>query len=177
VGIPKLSKLGLLRFWGFITLCANLLLKWGLNQSYSRRWKLSNGMSHATCTQGNWGDFWLLVVGSQIVNLTIDPSFGHNLCFKCPNGSCNPILDIYVLITFQWYENLFEPLSFDPYNHSLNIWESTKTPTPNMGVHLGVWRFFPLTLFCTPGGMRMRLLSLVLARTLTSPLPWSWAQG
>jgi hypothetical protein len=44
------------------------------------------------------------VVGSQIANLTSDPSFGHNLCFKCPNGQCKPILDIYVLIAFQWYK-------------------------------------------------------------------------
>jgi hypothetical protein len=53
-------------------------------------------MWHATWKQGNWGDFWLLVVGSQIGNLTPDFSFGHNLCFKYPNGSCQPILDIYV---------------------------------------------------------------------------------
>jgi len=45
-----------------------------------------------------------------------------------------------------------------------------------MGVHLGVLGFFP-TLFCTPGGMRMRLPSLVLARTFASLLLWLWAQG
>ncbi len=33
--------------------------------------------------------------------LTLDPSFGYNLCLKCPNGSCKPILDIYVLRAFQ----------------------------------------------------------------------------
>jgi hypothetical protein len=53
-------------------------------------------MSHATCMQGNRGDSRLLVVENQIANLISDPSFGHNLCFKCPNGSCEPILDIYV---------------------------------------------------------------------------------
>jgi hypothetical protein len=51
-------------------------------------------MSHATWTWENWGDSWLLVVGNQIANLTPGPSFGYNLCFKCPNGSCEPILDI-----------------------------------------------------------------------------------
>jgi hypothetical protein len=134
-------------------------------------------MSHVTCAQGNRGDSWLLVVGSQTANLIPSLSFGYNLCFRCPNGSCDPILDIYVSIAFQWYEELFEPLSFDPYNHSLNIQESTKTPIPNMGVHLEVWEFFHLTLFCTPGGMRMQLLGLVLAHTPASPLPWSRAQG
>jgi hypothetical protein len=54
--------------------------------------------------QGNQGDSWLLVVGGQIDNLIHGPSFGHNLCFKNPNGSCEPILDIYVLKYFQWYK-------------------------------------------------------------------------
>jgi hypothetical protein len=51
-------------------------------------------MLHATYTQINHGDSWLLVVESQIVNLTPDPSFGHNFGFKCPNGPYEPILDI-----------------------------------------------------------------------------------
>jgi hypothetical protein len=67
----------------------------------------------------------LLVVESQTANLTPDFSFGHNLCFKCPNGSCKPILDIYVLIDFQWYKELFNKMGFVPYNCSLKI----------MGVH------------------------------------------
>jgi hypothetical protein len=69
-------------------------------QSFSPCRELFTDMSHATCMQGNRVDSRLLVVGSQIANLTIDPFFGHNLCFKCPNGSCEPILDIYVSITF-----------------------------------------------------------------------------
>jgi hypothetical protein len=43
-------------------------------------------MWHATYTQGNRGDSQLLVVEGQIANLTPNPFFGHNLCFKCPNG-------------------------------------------------------------------------------------------
>jgi hypothetical protein len=39
-------------------------------------------------------NFLLLMVGSQIVNLIPNISFHHNLCFKCSNGSCKPILDI-----------------------------------------------------------------------------------
>jgi len=42
-----------------------------------------------------------LVVGSQIGNLILDLSFGHNFCFKCPNGLCKPILEIYVPRAFQ----------------------------------------------------------------------------
>ncbi len=84
-------------------------------------------------------------------SLTPDFFFGHNLCFKCLNGWCEPILDIYVLIAFQWYKELFKSLGFDPCNHSLNIWESIGTLTPNMGVHLGVWGFFPSHCFALPG--------------------------
>jgi len=32
---------------------------------------------------------------NQIAILIPDPSFGHNLCFKYSNESCEPILDIY----------------------------------------------------------------------------------
>ncbi len=92
--VSKLPKLRLLQLWSPITLCANLRSQWGLNQSCSTRWELSNDMSHATYTQGNRVDSWLLVVGNQIVNLTPCLSFGHNLCFECPNGWCEPILNI-----------------------------------------------------------------------------------
>ncbi len=99
----KLPKLGLLRLWGPITLRVDLWLRWSLMKSYSHCWELFNGMLHATCMQKNWVESRLLVVGSQTANLTPDLSFGHNLCFKCPNGSCKPILNIYVLRAFQWY--------------------------------------------------------------------------
>jgi hypothetical protein len=33
---------------------------------------------------------------------------------KYSNGSYEPILDIYVLIMFQWYKELFNPMDFDP---------------------------------------------------------------
>jgi len=100
-------------------------------------------MLHATCKQGNWGDFRLLMVRSQIVNLIFGPFFGHNLCLKCPNGSCDPILNMYVLTNFQWYKKLFNPMGFDPYNYSLKIQESKGTPTPKVGTPLGVWGFIP----------------------------------
>jgi hypothetical protein len=104
MGVPKLPKLGLLQLWDPITLCADLGLRWGLKQSCSPYQELSKDMSHATCTKGNWVDSWLLMVGSQTANLIFDLSFGHNLCFRCPNGLCEPILDIYVSINFHWYK-------------------------------------------------------------------------
>jgi len=75
-------------------LCADVQLRWGPKQSCSLCQELSNDMWHVICTQGNQGDSWLLVVKNQIGNLTSNPSFGHNLCFKYPNGSCKYILDI-----------------------------------------------------------------------------------
>jgi hypothetical protein len=85
----------------------------------------------------------MFLVGNQIVNLTTDPSFGHNLCFRCLNEQYEPILDIYVLRAFQWYKEWHKALSFDPWNRSLKFWESTGTPYPKMGVALGVWVFTP----------------------------------
>jgi hypothetical protein len=151
MGVSKFPRLGFLQLWSPIILCANLWLQWGLSQSCSPCRELLNGMLHATCTWGNWINSWLLMVGSQIANLTPDLSFGHNLCFKCPNGLCKPISNIYISISFQWYKDLFNPMNFDPCNHLLKIWKSIGTPIPQMGVHLGVWGFIPSHSFALPG--------------------------
>jgi hypothetical protein len=147
---PHLNGILSLRLWGPITLCANLQLRWSLKQSYSPCWELFNGMWHATWTQGIRVNSWLLVIKSQTANLTPGLSFGHNLYFKCSNESCEPILDIYVWIAFQWYKGILNPLGFHPYNYLLKIWESTGTLTLKMGVHLEVWRFFPSHSFALP---------------------------
>ncbi len=84
--------------------------------------------------RGNRGDYWLLMVRTQIANLTFVLSFGHNLCFKCSNGSCEPILYIYVSIAFQWYITLWR--FKNPFG----------TPTPNNGSSLGSVKVHSLTL-------------------------------
>ncbi len=116
-GVPKLLKLELPWFCEAITWCPDLWLGWGLKQSCSPGRELSNDVSH-TWTQGNQVDSRLLVVGSQTAKLTPSLSFGHNLHFKCPNGSCKPI---YVSIAFQWYKELLNAMGFDLYNCSLKI--------------------------------------------------------
>jgi hypothetical protein len=151
MGVSKLPRSRLPRLCKAITLCADLRSGWGLKQSYNPRQELFNGVSHATCTEESWVDSRLLVVESQIVNLTPDLSFGHNLCFRCPNGSCEPILDIYVSITFQWYTKLFNAMGFDPCNRSLKIRESTGSPTPKVGVPMGVWGSIPSHSLALPG--------------------------
>jgi hypothetical protein len=107
-------------------------------------------MLHAACTRGNWVNSQLLVVWSS---LTLGLPFDHNLCFRCPNGSCEPILDIYILITFQWYKKLFKLMGFDSYNRPLKIRDSIGTPIPKMGVHLGVWGFMPSHSFALLGAL------------------------
>jgi len=94
VGVPKTPKLGVPGFWSPITLRADLGLRCGLKQSCSSHRELSNNMLHAICSQVNQVDSQLFMVGSQTDNLTPGPSFGYNLCFRCPNEQCEPILDI-----------------------------------------------------------------------------------
>ncbi len=151
VGVPKFANLRLPWFWGPITFSVDLRLIWGLKQSCNPRRELSNGICHVTCTQVNRVDSRLLVVGSQIPSLTPGLSFDHNLCFKYPNGSCEPMSDIYVPRSFQWHKESLNPMSFDPCNCSLKIQESTGTPTPKVGVPLGVWGFVPSHFFALSG--------------------------
>ncbi len=147
VGVPKLRQPGLPQLWSRITLRADLGSRRGLKQSCSSRRELSNGMSHVICSPVFRVDSRLLVVGSQnwqtLGNSTPGPSFAHNLCFRCPNEQCEPILDIYASIAFQWYKERNKPLRFDPSNLSLKFWESTGTPSPKVGVALGVWWLTP----------------------------------
>jgi hypothetical protein len=59
--------------------------------------------------------------------------------FKCPNGSCKPIWDIYVPRAFQWYKKFHNSMGFN----FLKIQESTGTLIPKVRAHLGVWGFNP----------------------------------
>jgi hypothetical protein len=94
-GVPKLSWFELSGLWAFITFHPEVWSRRGLNQSYSSPRELSNVMLHFTCTHRNRVDSWLLVVESQTTSLIPGLSFDHNLCCRCPNGSCEAILDIY----------------------------------------------------------------------------------
>ncbi len=84
-------------------------------------------MSHSTCTHYGRVDSWLLVVGSQIASLTPGLYFCHNLCYRCPNGSCEAIFNIYTLIIFQCHEERLKARCFDPCNRTLKFWESSRT--------------------------------------------------
>jgi hypothetical protein len=151
VGVPKSQQMGLLQLWGRITSYADLGSRHGLKQRCSHRRELSNGMLHISCTQGNQVDSWLLVVGNQIVNLTPGLSFAHNLCYKCPNEQCEPILDIYTSIAFQWYMKKFKETSFDPCNRTLKIRDSFRDSNSQHGSSLMSVKVHSLTLFALPG--------------------------
>jgi hypothetical protein len=45
--------------------------------------------------------FDLVLFETQWSNLTPSPSFGHNLCFRCLNEQCEPIVDMYIPRDFQ----------------------------------------------------------------------------
>ncbi len=179
LGVPKFHHPGFLQLWGRITSCADLRLQrgqQGLKQRCSPRRELSNGMLHASWTQGNRVESRLLVVGSQIANLTPGLSFAYNLCFKCPNEQCEPILNNYTLISFQWYKELFKAGSFDPCNRALKIRESFQDYNSQHGSSFGSVRVHSLTLFALSGACEV-LLGLLLGPQPCNPLPWLRAQG
>jgi hypothetical protein len=138
VGVSKLSRARVLELWTPISLDYRVWLRHGLKQSYSSRRDLSNTVLHFQIAHREEVDSWLLVVGSQTASLTPGLSFGHNLSYRCPDEQCEPILDIYVPRAFQWYQERNNPLRFDPSTRPLKFQESTETPSPKMGVALGV---------------------------------------
>ncbi len=84
-------------------------------------------MSHFICTHRDRVDSQLFVVGSQTASLTFDPST-HNLCCRCPNGSCEAIFDIYTSKPFQWYKKHLKARCFPLCYCTLKLRESMRTP-------------------------------------------------
>jgi hypothetical protein len=130
--LPKVgtwNPSGLPGLWELITPSSDLRLGRGLKKTCSSPQELSNGVLHYTCTHRGRVDSWLLVVGSQTASLTLGPSFDHNLCCICHNGSCEVIFDNYTSRPFQWYEEHLKARSFDPCNRALSkpghFWDST----------------------------------------------------
>jgi hypothetical protein len=140
-------------------------------------------MWHTTYMQVNQGNSQLLMVRNQINNLTHGPSFGHNLCFKYPNGSYETILDIYISRSFQWYNELFNPMNFDPWNCPLKIQKSIKSTTFKMGAHLGVCGFIPshsptlLRAWNVTPELHFWPAPLQTLTLVANPRPWLWQGG
>jgi hypothetical protein len=100
-GVPKLSRVRVMGLWELISSNCKIRLERGMNQSCSSPQELSNAMSQYVIRLWKEVDSRLLVVGSQTASLTLDPSFAHNLGCKCPNDSCEAILNIYTSRPFQ----------------------------------------------------------------------------
>jgi hypothetical protein len=107
-------------------------------------------MLHSICTHRGQVNSRLLMVENQTASLTPGPSFCHNLCCRCPNGSCEAIFDIYTSIAFQWHEEHFKVRCFNPCNRTLKFWESQRTPKssfrecechPHTLPKVGSWHF------------------------------------
>jgi hypothetical protein len=103
-GVSKLFRFGLPRLWTVIASRPDLRSGQGLNQCCSSRQKLFNAVLYSPSARRGRVDSRLLVVASQTVSLTPGPSFAHNLGCKCPNDSCQAILDIYTSRPFQRYK-------------------------------------------------------------------------
>jgi hypothetical protein len=169
MGVPKLPKLGFLWLWKPITLCADLWLKWDLKQSCSPHWELFNDMSHTTYMQVSQSDSQLLMVESQIGNLTPYPSFDHNLCFNHSNGSWKPILNIYVLRDFQWYNKLQNLIRFWPLQSFSKDSEIHWDFNSQSGNLIRSVKVHSLTFSYTPENMKCESQASLLAHTLISP--------
>jgi hypothetical protein len=127
---PEIVPVGVPGLWDVISPRPNLGSGRGLNQSCSPQRELSNAMSHSRSARREHVDSRLLVVGSQIANLTPGPSFAHNLGCRCPNGQCEAIFDIYVSRPFQWHREHPKARCFAACCRALNIRESRRTPNP-----------------------------------------------
>jgi hypothetical protein len=134
---PETVPVGVPALWDVISPRPPLRSGRGPNQSCSPPRELSNAMSHSQSARRGRVDSRLLVVGSQIANLTPGPSFAHNLGYKCPNGQCEAIFDIYVSRAFQWHQERLNARCFEPCCRALNIRESRRTPIPQLFQVLG----------------------------------------
>ncbi len=100
---PEIVPIGVSGLWELITPDCEVWSQWGLNQTFSPRRDLSKDVSQPQIGCREEVDSRLLVVGSQIANLTPGPSFAHNLGCRRPNGQWETIFDIYASRPFQWH--------------------------------------------------------------------------
>jgi len=129
---PETVPVGVPGLWELITPDFKVWSQRGLNQTCIPRRDLSNDISHFQFGGREEIDSRLLMVGSQIASLTPDPSFAHNLGYRCPNGQCETIFDIYASRPFQWHQEHLNARCFGPCCRTLNIRESQRTPSPQL---------------------------------------------
>jgi hypothetical protein len=136
-GTPKVKSrncpgFGLPGLWDILVSRPGLRSGRGLNQTYSPLRELSNTVFLSPSAHRERVDSRLLVVGSQTANLTLGPSFAHNLGCKCPNDQCEAISDIYTSRPFQWHQEHPKVSCFSPCCRTLKIRESRRTSNPQL---------------------------------------------
>ncbi len=135
-GTPKLESQncpetvlgGVSGLWELITPDCQVWSRRGRNQTCSPHRDLFNALSQFSFRGRQEVNSRLLVVGSQIANLTPGPSFAHNLGNRCPNGQCKAIFDIYASRPFRRHQERLNARCFGPCCRTLNIRESWRTP-------------------------------------------------
>jgi hypothetical protein len=140
---PEIVPGGVPGLWELITPDCKVWSQRRLNQTCSPCRDLSNDVLQSQFRGREEVDSWLLVVGSQTASLTPGRSFAHNLSYRCPNGLCEAIFDIYASRPFQWNQEHPNARCFGPCCRALNIQESWRTPTPHffpsVGLHPHTW--------------------------------------
>jgi hypothetical protein len=129
---PETVPVGVSRLRELITPDCKVWLQRGLNQTCSPRRDIFNDVSHSQFGGREEVDSRLLVVGSQTASLTLGPSFAHNLGYRCPNGQCEAIFDIYASRPFQWHQEHLNARCFELCCRTLNIRESRRTQSPQL---------------------------------------------
>jgi len=164
-GTPKLESrncletvpVGVLGLWELITPDREVWSGRGLNQTCSPRWDLFNDVLHSQFGGREEVDPRLLMVGSETASLTPGPSFAHNLSYRCPNGQCEAIFDIYASRPFQWHQEHLNARCFGPFCRTPNIRESRRTTSPQL------WECWPSPPHLAKVGLRHMHLVLVLS--------------
>ncbi len=131
-GVPKLSQFGTLRTLGHHNFSPQPPIGTRSKPIFylsSRAFQRYVALPHRT----SGSDRFLTFCGRES-NCQFDfgLSFAHNLGCRCPNDSCEAILDIYTSRPFQWYQEHFNARFFDACNQALNFRESQRTPNPQL---------------------------------------------
>jgi hypothetical protein len=151
---PEIVPGGVPGLWELITPDCKVWSRRGLNQTCTPRRDLFNDVSHFQFGGREEVDSRLLVVGSQIGSLTLDPSFAHNLSYICSNDKCDAIFYIYASRPFQWHQEHLNGRCFEPLCRTLNIQESRSTPSPQL------WKCWASPPHLAKVGLRHYLLSM-----------------
>ncbi len=134
---PKIGTLVIPKLWTFISSSNQACLEHMKVIFYSLQKDLCNGVLHALIINHLTPNLRGFVVGSQILNLILNPSFDHNSCIWGLNEQWEGTLGIYTLMFFQWY--LGGPISclFAFSTNVLNFWDFRMNVAPKVRVHLG----------------------------------------